>query len=282
MYKTKKSMNSLDQALSIKKKGINGMNYDEDTHYTQSYLKKNSGIINKYFGFIGSRRIKKSYFWSIFYEISEIQVYEKNLTCTKFKFCEENIYIPKTLDLISETILSKKFDKNGLFRVNSTKQRLRTASALLYDIVEQRVNVTKGKQLLDKNFDLIDCCELYKELLRSFNTTIIPKSYIDLIVRISDISNIDDKIICCKAIYYSLPKNNRSILESNIFVCYKICEKMEKSKTHLQQMDLDGISIVMMPNLFLEKDQDIEIEKVLVLVEFCKYFYSNFPLICQI
>lgn len=205
-----------------------------------------------------------------------------------------NIVVPKHFNLISDIILNKPFDQNGLFSVNSTKQRLRTANSLLQDIVEHKVSEEKGKELFDRNFDLIDSCEVYKTLLRSFNCCIIPNGYINIIIKINSIhdniinnnnnnDNItDDKLILTKAMYYSLPFNNRNILESNVMLCYKICLKTSQMENKEKQMDLDGISIVMMPNLFLKKDKDIEIEKVLELVSFCKYFYKAFPEVCGI
>ena len=272
----------LTESIKNKLKTFNSLSKNDQIKERNDFINKHSDILSKHIGYFNGKKLKSTFWWDLVFTTEEIIIAHRNETICKFSFSEEGVSTPKQFDLIGKIIINKKFDQNGLFRVNSTKQRLRTANSLLQDIIEERVNEEKGLELFNKNFDLIDCCELYKVLLRSFNTTIIPNTFINIILKINEIEDENNKKICTKAMYYALPNNNRMILESNVMLCYRICVKTSTMTNADKQMDLDGMSIVMMPNLFLMKDQDIEIERVLDLVEFCKYFYRIFPEICKV
>lgn len=272
----------LKKHLNVKINGFNSINSIQQQKYLKHFNSQNLSILKKYFGFCFINKINGNFLGTFFFNPEEIIIPEVNSISTDLRFSKDSFIIPKNINLISKIILKKKFDQDGVFRVNSTIQRLKTANSLLQDIVEERVNIDTGLELFDKNFDLIDSCELYKNLLRSFNTTVISNKYINMIMAIDQISDENTKLICTKAMYYSLPHNNRCILESNVYLCYEICLRINKMPENDKQMDLDGIAIVMTPNLILKKDEDIKIEKVLVLVNFCKYFYKNFPQICKL
>lgn len=272
----------LKKHLDTKINGFNSIDSIQQQKYLEQFSNKNSSILKKHFGFYFINKINGNFLGNFLFNPEEIIIPKVNSTSTNFRFSKDSFTIPKNINLINEIILKKQFDQDGVFRVNSTIQRLKTANSLLQDIVEERVNIDTGLELFDKNFDLIDSCELYKNLLRSFNTTVISNKYIDMIMVIDQISDENTKLICTKAMYYSLPHSNRCILESNVYLCYEICLRINEMPENDKQMDLDGMAIVMTPNLILKKDEDIKIEKVLVLVNFCKYFYKNFPQICKI
>ncbi len=255
---------------------FNTLSKDDQDIVGKKYIDSKIDLLRKNINIGLMFKITKNVIFELFSPSEKIELIERFLVDTDFSFGEEKIKIPASLNLISEIIFDMDFVQAGLFRVNTTKQKIQTAISLLYDIIENRVDFNTGKQIFQKNFDMIDCCELYKELLRTFNTSIIPKAFLTALLKISEIENKEDKISCIKAIYYSLPATNRMILESNVFFCYQIVEATKNLETKAQQLDLNGLAIVMMPNLFLEEDRGVDIDKILILVDFTKFLYNNF------
>ncbi|ORD99179.1 hypothetical protein A0H76_1282 [Hepatospora eriocheir] len=255
---------------------FNSFNDDQQKVIRELFFRDQKKVITEVIGSFNYGVLFPSSFGACFRsDNGAIEVVDKDLVSTNFRFSDNILEVPAQIDLLCRIIFTKKFNQKGLFKVNTVADKMKTARTLLYDILEGRVSEETGIGLFDKNFDLIDCCELYKLLLRSFNKTVIPLSFIKPIIEASKETDLEKKMIASKAIFYSLPTHNRKILESNIFLCYKICQITHSQENVKEQLDLDGLAIVMMPNLFLENENDFEIDSIIQLVSFAKFLFAN-------
>lgn len=242
------------------------------------FIKKNSATIRKYLGVFGIIKLKKGFFARMFMRIPEIEFNKRYMSSTEVCFSQKQIYIPSTLAIASEMLLARPVIDKGVFRINSTQQRLKDAKSLLFDLAAQGGGtvVERGREILDENFDPIDIAEAYKQIIRGFNITVIPETLIPLIKRIEAIVNEKEKKRCTKALLYALPSINRQILENDVYLCYALLERMKRDKSNKEQMGIEGMGVVMMPNLFMKYDANLGIADVLVLVEFSKFLFKNF------
>lgn len=259
-----------------KVRSINDLSVDEQKSYITEYINENAGVISKNLGWLMPTKLKQNFIGSSLLKVHAIKSHARFMIRSNLSFSENPLEIPSNLHIIGEIILEKDFSQKGIFRINSTRARVRAAKTLLYDIMEKRIEIEKGKELFHKNFDLIDAAETYKQLLRGFNSTIISESYIPIILKIEKILDPEEKMICTRALIYSLPFLNRKILENHIYICYSIIEKIQSQGHPDEQMDIAGISSVMMPNIILKSKQNIAISEVLILVPFTKYLFLEF------
>jgi hypothetical protein len=80
----------------------------------------------------------------------------------------------------------------------------------------------------------------------------------------------------------SLPKFNRHVLEATIYFLYLIHDVATNGgKEHENNMNMEGISTVMMPNILLKHTNEVGLEEVPILVKFMVDFISNFPMITR-
>lgn len=275
-------MDTFESVCKTKIRTINDLPIDEQEIYITKFINKNSKIIKKNLGFMMPVKLRKGIVGSMIMKIPEIITIERYMVLSDQRFSEGAILIPKSIHTAGNLILEKDFKQKGIFRVNSTKSRLRAAKTLLYEIVEERIDYEKGKRLFHKNFDLIDAAEIYKQLLREFNTTIVPEELLPMILKAQSITDAKEKEICTAALLFYLPYSNRKILESHVFMCYSIVEKVQERKMENFHMDISGISSVMMPNIFLKSSKNVAISDVLALVSFTKFLFREFKELIKI
>jgi RhoGAP domain len=261
---------------------INDLNWQEFIDVRRRFVDQHKEVINKNLGSFASDKLKQNLLGSVLMHVEEIHIKKDYMQSTKLRFSKNKIEIPKNLEILGDMIYGSETIQKGIFRINSTKARVRAATTLLYDMVEMRVDESKGKSMFKKNFDLIDTCETYKQLLKTFNTRIIPKNFIPMILAIEKIQNYEEKIVCTKAFVYLIPTLNRKILENTIFLAHTIAEKSKRFKQENHQMDIEGISTVMMPNIILGYDVPSDMNFVLTLVGFNKFIFKEFKNLIKI
>lgn len=255
---------------------MNDLNPDEIKEEKDIFTEQYWGTMRKYLGFMGALKLRQGFIGKLLLRVPEIKFNTRYLIGTKIGFSLKPIKIPGNLAIASEMLLQRPFINRGVFRINSTEQRLKDAKSLLFDLSEERVMVEYGKEILDKNFDPIDIAEAYKQMLRGFNTTVIPLTMVPIIKKIQNIANNEDKLCCTKAFLYALPPLNRRILENDVYLCYAVMGRMQMGITKKEHMGMDGMGVVMMPNLFMKTEAQLAIADVLLLVEFSKYLFKNF------
>jgi len=242
----------------------------------EEFIRNNYTVIRQYLGFFMPMKLERTIFGSWLLKVERIQFREDFMGVTTVCFSSKGLLIPKPLVIVGEVLKSLSFTSSGIFRENSTDTRLSAIKTFIWDITEGKITMKDGITKFIKNYDSVDAAETYKQVLRSFNTSVISVEYFPLLVNIQGIEDTTHKFLCVRAFLFSLPELNRRILEHAIYVCHLIVEKLENLKPAKKHLDIDGIAVVMMPIIFLRKKEDLSMENVLVIVEFTKYLFKNF------
>lgn len=245
----------------------------EDAHvYRDGYIYTHRNIITRCLGHTMPMLLCQGLFGRLFLSLEEVTCKEEYTACTAIRFSREPLRIPRILHYAEELLLRGDLTQRGIFRVNSTSTRISAVRALISDIVEGRVDAKDALDFAATHFDIIDFAETYKQILRSFNTTAIPSSCIPVIKAITRVADMADRRVCTRALFNALPSLNRAILENNI----RLCRLIVAQATNPQQMDMAGLSKVMMPCLILHADSQVAIEDILILAEFIRFLFTDF------
>ncbi|KAI5152512.1 hypothetical protein ENBRE01_2886 [Enteropsectra breve] len=269
-------MSGIEKLKENKTQTINDLKPEDQEQYRKKFINDSRETIKKHLGFLAAQKLKHSYIGELFLCAEEIEYKEAYLMHTDLSYTTDGLEIPGCLVVMGKILEDVNMSKGGVFRVNSTEARIKLVRTLVFDIVEKRVTMEDGLGKFKTDFSAIDAAEVFKKLLRSFNITVVPEVYLPLILEIQKIENEDEKKVCTRAFLLSLPPMNRCILENCVFLCYLILEKLKNEDQKEQHMDIDGVSVVMMPNLFLKSEKNEAIENILALVDFTKFIFKNF------
>ncbi|KAI5169807.1 hypothetical protein PAEPH01_1014 [Pancytospora epiphaga] len=253
----------------------------EEDECKRGYIEAHKNIMLKHLGYSIFIFLRQGIFYRLLFPVESINCHSRFLRESPLSYSNKPLFIPGWLECAMRMLFIKDLRQHGIFRVNSTIQRVKDVQSIVNDIVEGRMEEHRGIRMLINNFDTIDIAETYKQLLRSFNTTVISYKYFSTIKAIQKIENESEKVICTRAFLYSLPSLNRAILESNARLVHILVAKM-KYELNNKQMNLEGMSKVMMPCLMLKSDDNIAIEDILVFAEFIHFLLKNFITLIRI
>ncbi|WUR03522.1 Rho GTPase activating protein [Vairimorpha necatrix] len=201
---------------------------------------------------------------------------------TTLKYGQRNVFVPLNFYTLTETILSLDIKVGGLFRVRNSMATVKECVNMLEEGIYNRVSFKEIRDNLAENFNVIDLTTAFKEVLRSYKQTVIPESFLPIILKFSKLEDKNERLSLYHYLYLSLPKYNRHLLEATIYFLYLVHDiATNDGKDYTTNMDMEGISTVMMPNILLKNNNEVNLEEVSILVEFMKEFILNFSVIVQ-
>lgn len=267
--------------LRKRKMTINDLIEEDIINCRNKYISENIDILNQYFGYWDILILRQSFLSKLYSKISEIKVPEGSLTTSHFRFSRRHIIIPRIIEVVSDLLIKDDIKITEIFRLNSTEQKIKDLYELITDITSSKISEKQGMYKLTDNFNIIDIAGLYKTLFRRYNEFVLPRNVVRIALRIDSIVDLNHKRICTKTLLYALPRINRYILENCVYVCTKIARKLKKCNSR-KKMNLNGLAIVMMPNIINPNQNDSGYENIKKLSSFISYLFQNFEEIIKI
>ena len=196
---------------------VNTMNDLEESDLNRKkleFISNNNNILNLYFSSMDIQKLKNTFLSKFFGRVSRVELRKDQLEESVFRFSKKCIIIPKQLNLVSGLLVENKVSTNGVFRVNSVPENIKSFLSVVDSIAEGKVSLDLGLKMINHTFDIIDISESYKMLFRRCGSPIIPHFFLNMAVAINDSVDPEHKKICCKAILFALPHANPMILEN--------------------------------------------------------------------
>lgn len=166
---------------------------------------------------------------------------------TRFKFSEEPVLIPVSLNKIMEYLISRDLEVEGVFKRSPLHSKIKEA------LKEFGACLQKNEDLDEKigKYSTLEIASVFKEVLGSYKHSIIPSEFVNYLCSIQR-SKIPDmeKIRAIRILIFQLPKRNLDILQSVIFYIRIIHDIVSKYRTKtMKQISLDGFIAVITPRL---------------------------------
>ncbi len=256
-------------------KTYNDLSVKESHHYLKSFSSKYLTVLNRNFGFFLRLKLNGYNWFSM--NIDDIDVNDIDMRYSKIKYSMNELLIPWNIKYLLDVLFSKSIKYEGLFRHNSNSKRLKALDNdlnLLLNSSHDKYNDIMNN--IVSNYSDIDLIEKYKKILRSFNTSIFSSKLEKYIFLIDKINNEEEKLICCKAIFYKLGIKSRHIIENCVKLCFILLNDIEVNGIKKNTLDIDGICIVIMPCLFQGYNNTLEIKEPSVYINFLKFLFKNF------
>jgi hypothetical protein len=284
---------------------INDLSEIELEKKRDEFIDENFEVLSKYFSKLDLQKIRNTFFSKLFGKNSEIKLDESLCECSEFRFSLNKINIPKNINLVCELLLKNKSHHDGIFRVNSLPENIKSFISTVKSIASGDIDREIGVKMIESTFDITDMAESYKVLFRKCGSPIFPDKFVKLAARTHKATVIEHKLLCIKAILFGLPKKNRMILENCVYCCSAILDKLDRldipganGKSELKdgdekkvesfkfqnrrQMDILGLGVVMTPNLIDFNISDLEFDLVKILSEFICFLFEHFQDIIKI
>lgn len=251
---------------------INDLSDSEYDQYYYRFYKRNYKKLKKYLTIFEIIKLKKNGIFRSFFDLKT--VYNKNINYfpTRFHYSISALSISVDFLVVMEALIRKNLEETkGLFRSSVNFDELNLAYKKLMKEIENKENIPQIiNEMSEYNSNILS--SLLKKLFENYNK-LFPSFTIKIYVRIADIEDLNDKIICLKFLYLSLPKINRIYLEVIYNYCSLIYKKSTKNgKDKISKLDMYGYSVVIAPKIFNLNDKNInldELKKLVDVVHFC-------------
>ncbi|EEQ81786.1 hypothetical protein NCER_101639 [Vairimorpha ceranae BRL01] len=262
---------------------VNDLDDREFIEYKKNFCSVHSFIIEKYCNYWEICRLNQTFLGRIFFPIDKILRNDSRLwISSNLKYGNKHVLVPIDFYTLTETILSLDVRIGGLFRVRNSMITVKECVDMLEREIYNRSSFKDIRDKLAESFNVIDLTTAFKEILRNYKHSVIPEGFLPIIIKLFSVDKQEDRLILYHYLYISLPKFNRHILEATIFFLYLIHDiATVDGSDYTNNMDMAGISTVIMPNLLLKNVQDFSLAEVSLLVEFMKEFILNFKTIAQ-
>ncbi|KRH92377.1 putative Rho GTPase-activating protein domain, Rho GTPase activation protein [Pseudoloma neurophilia] len=242
--------------------------------YKECFIKNNIIVIKKYVSFtkrstIFLRNILNTKFFNF-----NGTFFKKNVSFsyTRIRLGKFKNLIPFEINCIMESILTKELNISGLFRQSTTIQNLNDCHLT----VNQSKTLSKLECINNLlKFDLITLTSVYKQLYDQYPMSLVPKWLVYEFIKVSDISDINEKNIMLKYLIYNLPKANRNLLDSITAFFAMIQHLIENTDNSPVNMDMHGFAVVMMPKIFLKNNNKLELTEINKLIDILEYIFIN-------
>ncbi|KAI4291163.1 hypothetical protein PAPHI01_0437 [Pancytospora philotis] len=257
---------------------INDMEQSQVTDYFNSFLKQHGEIIDRNLGSSAFYELKGGLFSFLRRSSDEIKIPEERTAQTEISYSTKPFSAPADLDYLIKIFFKMDLGVSGIFRVNSTSERIENTIKLLNDVIAGKLSLEADYSTFTDNFDIIDIAETYKYILRNMETSVVPSRFLPMAKKINTIADPVYKRVCACFWVYALPAMNRRVLELNSRFATLFIEEIEKrvASGKPTQLNMSGLSRIMMPCLMCVGGQDIAIEDVMALAEFTNYLLTNF------
>lgn len=254
---------------------MNDMDNVEIFTCRDQFVHDNHKVLSLYFSSLDLHKLKHTFISKFFKRANEVDMPPELLERSEFRFSTSKIIIPKSMNLVCKLLTEAEQTHSGVFRVNSVPENINSFISVVDAISTDKIHLSLGLKMIGCAFDSIDIAEAYKVLFRKCGSSIIPTSFLHMASRMADAKSDEHKKICCRAILFGLPKQNRMILENCIYICTFISAKLAKTATKMH-LDLNGLAVVMTPNLINFNIEDLEFDLVKKLSEFILFTFENF------
>lgn len=252
---------------------INDLTDKKYREYYNCLIRKHINILNKYFSVLEISFLKDNFFSQFIMNVPEINTKNYLGVTSLFAFSGTPIHIPYGLNILSEILVENKESRKGIFRVNSPLEKVNSLLAIINSVSKGEIDPDIGAKIIRTAFDMYDISESYKTLFRRFNCYVIPRGLVPLLLKVHKITDPEDKKICAKILLSRIPRNNRMILENCAYICNFLGTKYNDND---QQMNIQGLGVVMMPNLITINSNSVHIEAIKSLSDFTSYLFDNF------
>lgn len=266
-------------------KTINGLKDDEFETYSRNFFDYYDRLMKKYFGVLERFKLRQGRFARVLFGHEALKLSSKfEWVATRLSYGKEGeLLVPRNFYLLTETVLSLDCKVSGIFRVRNSIMTVKECVRVLNMCVERNIPYEEARRILIRDFNVIDLTTAFKEVIRGYSSTIIPDGLFEVMSKISRVENKKDQIILCQMLFISIPKPNRHVLEATIYFLYAIHDiATDRGLNYRNNMNMEGISTIMMPNLILKPHNELDLEQVGVLVNFMKVFFENFGTIIQL
>jgi hypothetical protein len=258
---------------------INDLEDKDYIEYKKEYFISNENVIRKYFGYLDLAKLNQTFLGKFIFPIDKLAKDGSNFWVSSgLKYGKKNLFVPVDFYTLTETVLSLDVRVGGIFRVRNSLVTVKECVDMLEAEISNRSFFSEIRDRLAENFNVIDLTTAFKEVVRNYKHTTIPENLLGIVLKLSHIDDEVDRLVLYHYFYLSLPKFNRHLLEAIIFFLYLIHDiATDDGANYEDNMNMEGISTVMMPNLLLKNYNDIGLEQVPLLVNFMKEFILNFP-----
>ncbi|AFM98289.1 RhoGAP domain-containing protein [Encephalitozoon hellem ATCC 50504] len=276
---------SLGKPFERSLRTVNGLDDKDFEVYRSSFFDYYDDLIRKYFGTFEIFKLRQGRFARMFFSHEMLKLSSKyEWVVTRLSYGKEGeLMVPRNFYILTETVLSLDCKVGGIFRVRNSITTIKECVETINMCVRRNLSYGEARRILVRDYNVIDLTTAFKEILREYSSTIIPESLIDTMFKIAKVESREDQIILCQMLFISMPKTNRHVLEAMIYFLYVIHDiATDKGKNHKDNMNMEGISTIMMPNLVIKPHNELDLEQVGVLVNFMKMFFGNFAAIIQL
>lgn len=264
---------------------INGLGDNDFEIYRENFFNYYNDLMRKYFGALERFKLRQGKVAKFFFGHETLKLLSKfEWVASRLNYGKDGeLLVPRNFYILTETVLSLDCRVSGIFRVGNSLITVKECVKTLNTCVEKNFTYEEARTCLVRDFNVIDLTTAFKEIIRGYSTTIIPDDLVDVMFKISKIRDKEDQIILCQMLFISIPKPNRHVLEATIYFLYVIHDIVtDKGINYRDNMNMEGISTIMMPNLILKPHNELDLEQVGVLVNFMKLFFENFGTIIQL
>lgn len=255
-------------------RSINDSSQDVQYKTRCDFIDINAPVIQKHLTRVQVAVLKELCLSFLFGRLCEISIPESDAQVTRHCFSTE-IVVPRMLEFIGRLLIEGELKNSEIFRVNSTRKRVEGLLDIARQMTTAALSRQQGMWLIQEKYTMVDIAEAYKVLFKQYDCPVIPQPMVQMAIQIEAIEDAEEKRVCAKALVFSIPPANRRILESCVYVCTRVVERLRVIESQ-KKMNLSGLAIVMMPNLMRPVCLGDDYMSVKRLSDFLCYVFENF------
>jgi hypothetical protein len=273
----------LNRVLEKQARTVNSLEDKDFRVYFSSFFRQHDALIRKNLTLLEIFKTRQGLVAQIFYKFRAITTCDQ-WEPTRLTYGRRGIlYVPRDFCYLTETILSMNCREQGVFRTKNSAVSVEQCISILQECIGKNMSLGETSEVLREKFSVIDLTAAFKELLRMYEATIIPAELISIMYKIARLRDEEDQIVLCHLIFVSIPKSNRHVLEATIQFLYTVHDIATDNGTdYRNNMNMEGFSTIMMPNLILRPNLNLNLEQVNLLVKFMRIFIMHFESIVRL
>lgn len=263
---------------------INNISKSDYPAFKERVIKTHYKTLKKYLNYFEIYKLKTGFFIWLRKKIydNKFRKMEGITIGTEIKYGCKNIEIPIEFDTVMNAILKKDLTVPGLFRISATYSLLNSVEVETLKMFKEMRSTEYVTEFLMK-YDSILLTNLFTRLINHFDSTLFPREFLEIALKVYKIEDENDRKICFKVLMVAFPYAKRCMFESiGKFVNTVSEENTKFDEKHVKTMNLNGICKVIAPKLFLLKSEVIDPFKIHDYVGILDYIYDSMPEIIEI
>ncbi|ELQ75776.1 putative Rho GTPase activation protein, Rho GTPase-activating protein domain protein [Trachipleistophora hominis] len=245
--------------------------------YKAQFVEQNQQIINKHVPFKTRLLIRTKNFLSENLFVCNGAFCNKStrFSYTRIRLGQRKVLIPIEFNCIMEAILTKNLNISGLFRKSASISEFERCFSLINDQETRSMCRLEIKNRL-LPFDIITLTVVYKRLFDNYDMTIIPQSFLKVLLNVSKLESKYEQVIILKYVLYMMPKSNRNMMDSiaQFFALMRYLI-IYYNKTPTPNMDMYGFAVVIMPKIFLKPATAVSLDDINALIKLTEFIFEN-------